>query len=125
MTSCSSCGTEQAEGARFCHSCGTPLAPPSCTSCGEQRVGSGRFCSACGSSQGQAAQEGPPLQPVAARRVTSVMFGDLVGFTSLSETRDQEEVRELLSRYFDESRMIIGRYGGTVEKFIGDAVMAV
>lgn len=125
MTSCSSCGTEQAEGARFCHSCGTPLAPPSCTSCGEQLVGSGRFCSACGSSQGQAAQEGPPVQPVAARRVTSVMFGDLVGFTSLSETRDQEEVRELLSRYFDESRMIIGRYGGTVEKFIGDAVMAV
>ena len=62
---------------------------------------------------------------MAARRVTSVLFGDLVGFTSLSESRDQEEVRELLSRYFDESRRIIGRYGGTVEKFIGDAVMAV
>ncbi len=54
-----------------------------------------------------------------------MLFGDLVGFTTLSETRDQEEVRELLTRYFDECRQIIGRYGGTVEKFIGDAVMAV
>jgi class 3 adenylate cyclase len=54
-----------------------------------------------------------------------VLFGDLVGFTSLSEHRDQEEVRELLTRYFDECRQIIARYGGTVEKFIGDAVMAV
>ncbi|MGH3471789.1 MAG: adenylate/guanylate cyclase domain-containing protein [Nocardioidaceae bacterium] len=57
--------------------------------------------------------------------MTSVLFGDLVGFTSLSESRDQEDVRELLSRYFDECRQIIKRYGGTVEKFIGDAVMAV
>jgi len=54
-----------------------------------------------------------------------VLFGDLVGFTSLSESRDQEDVRELLSRYFEESSLIVGRYGGTVEKFIGDAVMAV
>ena len=127
MSTCSTCGTEQADGARFCHSCGTPLAAPTCASCGEQMVAGARFCSGCGSSQGGAAPV--PVtshaQPVAARRVTSVLFGDLVGFTSLSETRDQEEVRDLLSRYFDESRRIIGRYGGTVEKFIGDAVMAV
>ncbi|MEO6822335.1 MAG: adenylate/guanylate cyclase domain-containing protein [Candidatus Nanopelagicales bacterium] len=57
--------------------------------------------------------------------MTSVVFGDLVGFTSLSETRDSEEVRELLSRYFAAARVIVQRYGGTVEKFIGDAVMAV
>ena len=57
--------------------------------------------------------------------MTSVLFGDLVGFTTLSEHRDQEETRELLTTYFDECRRIIGRYGGTVEKFIGDAVMAV
>jgi class 3 adenylate cyclase len=57
--------------------------------------------------------------------MTSVLFGDLVGFTSLSESRDQDEVRELLSTYFEESRRIITRYGGSVEKFIGDAVMAV
>ncbi|HEX5938583.1 MAG TPA: adenylate/guanylate cyclase domain-containing protein [Actinomycetota bacterium] len=63
--------------------------------------------------------------PVAERRLVSVLFADLVGFTTLSESRDPEEVRELLSRYFDTSRRLIARYGGTVEKFIGDAVMAV
>jgi class 3 adenylate cyclase/tetratricopeptide (TPR) repeat protein len=54
-----------------------------------------------------------------------VLFADLVGFTTLSEFRDSEEVRELLSRYFETCRTVISRYGGTVEKFIGDAVMAV
>jgi class 3 adenylate cyclase/tetratricopeptide (TPR) repeat protein len=54
-----------------------------------------------------------------------VLFADLVGFTTLSEHRDPEEVRELLSQYFDRCRTLIERYGGTVEKFIGDAVMAV
>jgi class 3 adenylate cyclase/tetratricopeptide (TPR) repeat protein len=54
-----------------------------------------------------------------------VLFGDLVGFTTLSEARDAEEVRELLSRYFEVARTVVGRYGGTIEKFIGDAVMAV
>ncbi|HWD64845.1 MAG TPA: adenylate/guanylate cyclase domain-containing protein [Solirubrobacteraceae bacterium] len=63
--------------------------------------------------------------PASERRLVSVLFADLVGFTTLSEHRDPEEVRELLSRYFDRCRMLIERYGGTVEKFIGDAVMAV
>jgi class 3 adenylate cyclase/tetratricopeptide (TPR) repeat protein len=62
---------------------------------------------------------------VAERRVCSVLFCDLVGFTPLSEARDPELVRELLSRYFALARTVIGRYGGVVEKFIGDAVMAV
>jgi class 3 adenylate cyclase len=57
--------------------------------------------------------------------VTSVLFGDLVGFTTLSEARDPEEVRELLSLYFSVARTVVARYGGVVEKFIGDAVMAV
>ena len=57
--------------------------------------------------------------------LVSVLFADLVGFTTLSEHRDPEEVRELLSEYFDRCRTLIERYGGTVEKFIGDAVMAV
>ncbi len=62
---------------------------------------------------------------VAERRLVSVLFADLVGFTTLSEARDAEEVRDLLSRYFDTCRRLIELYGGTVEKFIGDAVMAV
>ncbi|HEU0246689.1 MAG TPA: AAA family ATPase [Gaiellaceae bacterium] len=55
----------------------------------------------------------------------SVLFVDLVGFTAASEERDAEDTRELLTRYFDLARTIVGRYGGTIEKFIGDAVMAV
>jgi class 3 adenylate cyclase/predicted ATPase len=62
---------------------------------------------------------------VAERRVCSVLFCDLAGFTPLSEARDPEAVRELLSEYFETARTVIGRYGGVVEKFIGDAVMAV
>ena len=53
-----------------------------------------------------------------------MLFADLVGFTSVSEGRDPEMVRELLSTYFDLARDVVGRYGGTIEKFIGDAVMA-
>ena len=63
--------------------------------------------------------------PTAERRLVSVLFADLVGFTTLSESRDAEAVRELLDRYFETATQIIGSYGGTVEKFIGDAVMAV
>ncbi len=63
---------------------------------------------------------------MAERRLVSVLFADLVGFTGLSEAaRDAEEVRELLTRYFDTCRRLVSLYGGTVEKFIGDAVMAV
>ncbi|HJY03686.1 MAG TPA: adenylate/guanylate cyclase domain-containing protein, partial [Streptosporangiaceae bacterium] len=64
-------------------------------------------------------------EPAAERRVCSVLFCDVVGFTPLSEARDPEAVRELLSQYFRVARTVITRYGGVVEKFIGDAVMAV
>ena len=67
----------------------------------------------------------PPSAPIAERRLVSILFADLVGFTALSEGRDAEETRELLSRYFELAGEVIGRYGGTIEKFIGDAVMAV
>lgn len=96
-----------------------------------------KFCGECGtdlrttapvtgaSASGNGASiEGAP-SPTAERRLVSVLFADLVGFTTLSESRDSEMVRELLSRYFETARQIIGSYGGTVEKFIGDAVMAV
>jgi class 3 adenylate cyclase len=127
MTTCVQCAAEQPEGARFCNSCGSPMALPVCVSCGTDLVPGARFCNECGAAQDATAAAPAPAvtQPVAARRVTSVLFGDLVGFTSLSEHRDQEETRELLTRYFDECRRVIERYGGVVEKFIGDAVMAV
>ena len=71
------------------------------------------------------AQSGAPPAVAVERRLVSVLFADLVGFTPLSEHRDAEEVRDLLSRYFEVAADVIARYGGVVEKFIGDAVMAV
>jgi class 3 adenylate cyclase/tetratricopeptide (TPR) repeat protein len=63
--------------------------------------------------------------PVAERRLVTVLFADLVGFTPFAAARDAEDVRAMLTRYFDLASEVITRYGGTVEKFIGDAVMAV
>jgi class 3 adenylate cyclase len=89
-----------------------------------------RFYHACGyalsdSAPGAATAVVQEREPVAERRVCSVLFYDVAGFTPLSETRDPEAVRELLSEYFGVARTVIGPYGGVVEKFIGDAVMAV
>ncbi len=97
-----------------------------------------RFCGACGFAltetpaaaqvPGAPSTEGPVAgggNSLAERRLVSVLFADLVGFTTLAENRDAEEVRELLTRYFDTARRLVGLYGGIVEKFIGDAVMAV
>src|SRR4051812_36860188 len=126
---CSACGTDNASTNRFCGQCATPLALI-CRSCGASSTPGQRFCGQCAASLEDAATALPhvPAQgdaPVAENRRVSVLFVDLVGFTTLSEGRDAEDVRELLSGYFDAARTIISRYGGVVEKFIGDAVMAV
>ena len=127
MTACQSCGTENPTGQRFCGSCGTALAV-TCGTCGAPSSPGQRFCGSCGTPLATAAST-PSAAPVVGseteRRLVSVLFADLVGFTTLSESRDAEEVRALLSRYFDTCRRLIELYGGTVEKFIGDAVMAV
>ena len=125
---CPSCGTDNVATAKFCVECGAPLAL-ACPSCGAPYAEGQRFCAECGTALTAAAatpRTPPPRQaPAAERRLVSVLFADLVGFTTLSESRDAEEVRELLSTYFDTCRSLIERYGGVVEKFIGDAVMAV
>lgn len=124
---CAVCESDNPAGQRFCGECGSPLAV-SCSVCGAANPGGQRFCGDCGSPLSGTAPPRPvPGVPAAQteRRVCSVLFCDLVGFTPLSEARDPEDVRELLSRYFDATRTVIERYGGVVEKFIGDAVMAV
>jgi class 3 adenylate cyclase/tetratricopeptide (TPR) repeat protein len=124
---CPSCGTENPTAAKFCVECGSALAL-ACPSCGSPYAAGQRFCAECGSALAPPPAETPsvrPEAPAAERRLVSVLFADLVGFTPLSESKDAEEVRELLSRYFDTCRRLISLYGGTVEKFIGDAVMAV
>jgi len=122
---CPSCSTENRAGRKFCSQCGTALAR-ACAACGAANDAEDAFCGECGALL---ALDAPAVaereSPAAERRLVTILFADLVGFTPLSESRDAEEVRELLSRYFDVCRRIITLYGGTVEKFIGDAVMAV
>jgi class 3 adenylate cyclase/tetratricopeptide (TPR) repeat protein len=129
---CGSCGHENAPGQKFCGECGSTLSN-ACASCGTVNAPGQKFCGECGAPVGAGAPRPVPAGSVAPthaalsaeRRLVSVLFADLVGFTTLSESRDSEEVRELLSKYFETCRTLIGRYGGVVEKFIGDAVMAV
>ena len=129
---CPNCNADNPAGAKFCLECGTRLGEQ-CQSCGAARVGEAKFCGACGTPFAGAAPAastgaaigGAGQDPVAERRLVSVLFADLVGFTPFAEERDSEEVRETLTRYFDLAAEVITRYGGTVEKFIGDAVMAV
>src|SRR5437763_16687995 len=132
---CSNRRTENPAGSKFCAECGASLAR-ACPTCGSPVPASAKFCNECGAALAaveptaattrvKSARGQPGETHATERRLVSVLFADLVGFTTLSESRDSEDVRDLLSRYFDISRTVISRYGGTVEKFIGDAVMAV
>ena len=141
---CTACSAESLDGMQFCEECGSPLSPR-CPACGAEISPGKRFCGHCGAHLGtttaaprsaapgalpDAAEESGVQSPRASELTTelrhvSVLFCDLVGFTPLAESRDPEEVRDLLSGYFDLARAIVTRYGGVVEKFIGDAVMAV
>jgi class 3 adenylate cyclase/tetratricopeptide (TPR) repeat protein len=143
---CPNCATENLAGAKFCMECGHTL-NSGCPNCGFANLPGAKFCSECGTvlvagiappNGGQptiprpgagltagSATSHAAQRAEAERRLVSVLFVDLVGFTPFAEERDSEDVRETLTRYFDLARDVIERYGGTVEKFIGDAVMAV
>ncbi|TMK18696.1 MAG: zinc-ribbon domain-containing protein, partial [Actinobacteria bacterium] len=95
MIRCPSCGTENREGARFCDTCGSDLSSPPGSAAGE------------------------------VRKTVTILFADVVSSTARGERTDPESTRRMLARYFDAMRRIIEAHGGTVEKFIGDAVMAV
>jgi class 3 adenylate cyclase/tetratricopeptide (TPR) repeat protein len=90
-----------------------------CPACGEENPERARFCLACGAALTRAPVSGEE------RKVVSVLFVDLVGFTGRSDRADPEDVRALLRPYHERVKADIERFGGTVEKFIGDAVMAV
>ncbi|HET9850997.1 MAG TPA: adenylate/guanylate cyclase domain-containing protein, partial [Candidatus Limnocylindrales bacterium] len=138
-TPCPTCGNVNPPTAKYCSQCATRLQPraaetraayapsaPSAPSAEGTATPSGLVAAGGPSGVIPARTEGDPTStPIAERRLVSVLFADLVGFTTFSEGRDAEEVRELLTRYFELATQVIGRYGGSIEKFIGDAVMAV
>jgi class 3 adenylate cyclase len=92
---------------------------PACGGCGAQAPAGARFCPACGARLDIAAPAGE------SRRRVTVLFSDLAGSTALGERLDPETLRRVMARYYDEMRAVIERHGGSLEKFIGDAVMAV
>jgi class 3 adenylate cyclase len=118
MIRCSDCGSENEADARYCLNCGAGLRPE-CASCGQELPALARFCPACGTPVEELA-----LTPVEERRVVSVLFADVTGSTTLGERLDPEQLRDVMAAYFGAMREEIEAEGGTVEKFIGDAVMA-
>jgi hypothetical protein len=126
---CPACTAGNKDGAKFCNECGQALALR-CPGCGTRHGLAQKFCDECGQPLAAERVSAPAVTAVTARpsgelRFASVLFVDLVGFTALSEGREAEDVRELLGRYFEVAKTVVGRYGGVIEKFIGDAVMAV
>src|SRR4051812_16539402 len=130
---CPQCNTLNEQGRKFCMECGTRLAS-GCPNCGAQNPPEAKFCGECGTTLAIASAQWPAVtggaslagnKAVAERRLVTILFADLVGSTTLAQDEDPEDTREFLTRYFDLARTIVDRYGGTIEKFIGDAVMAV
>ena len=90
-----------------------------CSTCGTENLAGAKFCNGCAAPLGASASSGE------VRKIISALFCDLVGSTSLGERHDPEVLRPILDGYFTEMRSAVERHGGRVEKFIGDAVVAV
>jgi class 3 adenylate cyclase len=117
---CFTCGQENAPGQAFCGSCGASLGLV-CSSCGTENPAGYKFCGQCGAALVSARVKSAFEE----RRVITVLFADLVGFTSHAERMDPEDLRAVLEPYYRRLRTELESHGGTVEKFIGDAVVAV
>jgi class 3 adenylate cyclase/tetratricopeptide (TPR) repeat protein len=116
---CAVCGFANPAGALFCGNCGNALGRP-CPSCGTVVSPELAFCTSCGASL-----ETEQLAAAEERKTVTAVFVDLVGFTGRSERLDPEDVRGFLAPYHERAKAGLERFGGTVEKFIGDAVVAV
>ncbi len=124
---CKGCEFENREGRKFCASCGAAL-PIACPGCGYANEGGDRYCGGCGRLlSGDGAPPSEPSRreaPEGDRRPVTVLFCDLVGYTRLSSELDPEDVHTLLERFFTLVDAIVDRFGGTIDKHIGDAAMA-
>ncbi|MFQ5972726.1 MAG: adenylate/guanylate cyclase domain-containing protein, partial [Alphaproteobacteria bacterium] len=129
---CPKCDFENREGRRFCSNCGAALSSV-CPACGFVNEPEEKFCGGCGvalaAAETSAAPSAPGEDTAAApsdpeRRQVTILFSDLSGFTALSQSREPEEVQRIVSRHFEVVDGIVTDFGGTIDKHIGDAVMA-
>src|SRR3954470_14599106 len=124
---CQSCGTTTPATAHFCMQCGGPL-ERACASCGASAPPQARFCMECGtpfdSAQATAPAPAPAATPPEERRQVTVLLADLSGYTAVSERMDPERVKALVDSALRRLAQEVDRFGGTVDKYIGDNVMA-
>jgi class 3 adenylate cyclase len=140
---CPECQFDNREGAKFCSECGLKF-ELSCPECGISIRAHSKFCDECGCAleppletfDGVADIDSLPIQPaarisaedgapvVSERKHVTVLFSDLTGYTAMSEKLDPEEVKEITSRIFGEISKIVAKFDGFIEKYAGDAVMA-
>ena len=142
---CQKCGSDNREGVKFCEECGAKL-ELECPSCKVKLPLEKKFCGECGhdisksrdtaafkeNEQATQISDSPPEETIATRipaagerKHVTVLFSDLTGYTTMSEKLDPEEVKEITSRIFSEISKIVATYDGFIEKYAGDAVMAI
>jgi len=120
---CPQCQTENRADRKFCASCGAAL-ERICAGCGFKNDLSDKFCGGCGRSLSDAPSAGEAAHALPERRPVAVLIADLANFTRLSAGRDPEDTQRLLARYFEAIDPIVLQHGGTIDKHIGDAMMA-
>ena len=121
MTACPSCGFDNPAAFRFCGSCGDPIGGRSCPSCGAATPAGLHFCGQCGTALDVVVT----AAGLEERKLATVLYADVVGFTSLSETADPEVVARTVDAAFRRLSDVVDAHGGTVDKYVGDCLMAV
>ena len=121
---CLKCHTENPETNKFCRECGAQLLM-ACPQCGAEVLPDDKFCGKCGQRLEEVVEEEKTVpETEGERKHVTVLFSDLSGYTAMSERLDPEEVKEIMSKIFGEIAQVVTKYEGFIEKFIGDAVMA-
>jgi class 3 adenylate cyclase len=122
---CANCKTENPEMHKFCRECGEKLLPV-CPRCGYKNLHRDKYCGECGRRLEEPSGARKKVWATESeRKHVTVLFSDLVGYTAMTEKLDPEEVKEIMSRIFREIAKVVAKYEGFIERFVGDAVMAI